>query len=303
MSFFPGRRAPTLGDVNSDPFGPGGYCELVTADKMQVCGIVSNGGSVAQGQAIKRISDANGGNVPPQYASLVLHWDGSTGPASDAVIPPGDPSNYWPGIFAANRYLVLLRANNTPITTVGAIAPAAAQAIMDTYVPVAGDTSGRAVSTAATAAAEAAAQSGTVAAKASAPVATTSQAPAQPEGAPVHTATPVYLPYGTPVTLSNGQQGYADGHGGVIAGAPPASTPASTGPLAAKPLDPTKVPLMIDPGFPVQIFDPATQPEPVDGNGNPVLPAQAAGLGFTLSPAVLLGGAALAFLLFRRRRT
>lgn len=261
-----------------------------------VYSIVSNGGSPQQGQALKAL--IKDGNVGPQYASLVMHWDGSIGPASDAVIPPGDSSNYWPKIFAANRYLVLLNPQNIPITTIGAITPAAAQAIMDTYAPVAGDTSGRAQSTAATAPAEQAAAKEAIASKSTTPVDTTTQNPAPaPAGAPVHTVTQTFLPYGTPVTLSNGQQGYADGQGGIIAGAPPSATPASTGPLAPTPSASQPLPVYSDPGF---FSPPAVQLGPT---GSPVDTGAPAAASFTLSPTVLLAGAGLAaLLLFGRRK-
>ena len=190
-------------------------------EDMETNGLISDGFTAAQAAALlpllQRTPDGFTGNVDPQYANLVMHADGSLGPLTDATNINAD-NPYWQGIVKANRYLLMLNDRNQAIGTIGAISIPAAAAIMATYQPVQGSTSGQAVSSAATAPAEAAAATESTAAAASAPVAVTAQ-PYLPPGSPV-AATPPVSPsqpsnttppnsYGPPVGLpvDSGAQG------------------------------------------------------------------------------------------------
>lgn len=143
----------------------------------------ANGGTPAQAAALTALSakDTSGagayGNLPPQYAGLVMHADGSLGPGSDLApfiakySGQNQSGSYWQGILNSNRYLVLMNAAGEPLWSVGAIAPDAAAAVIATYAIPTENTQGQAQSTAATAAADAAAQLSTKAAQAAMPVA------------------------------------------------------------------------------------------------------------------------------------
>lgn len=278
-----------------------------------ISALQANGASAAQAAKIaslmQRTPDGTTGNVDPQYASLVIHRDGTIGPASDAVIPPGDPSNYWGRIFDAQRYLVILNDQNNPITTVGAISIPAAQAILATYEPTPGSTTSQAQSTDATAQAEADAKAGTATAKTNAPVPTVSQPPAPPTGTPVALPHETYLPYGTVVVLSNGQKAYADGHGGLIAGDPPitqtslppgamlATSTAIPQPFQSAPL---VDPIIVDP---INGNGLDFGPTDVGGNAPGVVPQLPASTPAVPSWALPAGLAIGAYLLLRGRRS
>lgn len=152
------------------------------------------GGSQAQIDTLNRIANADThnppasdyGNVPAQYAGLVLHQDGSLGPGSDLVVPSTwGSASYWTNLLASNRYLILVDGNNHPIGSVGAIDAPAAAAVLATYAVVPGDTAGRSVATAATPGANAAAVQAQAAAAAASPVTTTAE-PAAPAPSPTN---------------------------------------------------------------------------------------------------------------------
>lgn len=156
----------------------------------------SNGGTSAQAAALNVLSNSDTatppasdyGNLPPQYAGLVMHADGTLGPPSDANIgSASDPANsayaYWQGVFKSNRYVTLLNAQNQPLWSVGAISAPAAAAVLATYIPVPGSTTGQLQPTSATAGADQGAQKSTTTVQATTPVAVSSQ-PNAPVSAP-----------------------------------------------------------------------------------------------------------------------
>lgn len=132
----------------------------------------------------------------------------------------------------------------------------------------------------------------------SVPAITIAPMPIAPPGTPSAPAPiSVYMPYGTAVTLANGQPGYADGHGGTISGNAPGSVGTAPAPATQvlTAFDPTQAQLALDPGV--------NPPDVTPAQLTPALQAAVGAVTSSVPSWALWGGAAgIAYLLFRPRR-